>query len=80
MATNLLVPPVINLGEPYYGDGSCQVEEEIPPSWQLAGIDKETIAVGDDKKGKEEEAPHFSNHLTEDHLDLLFEIRQQQDD
>jgi hypothetical protein len=33
MATNLLAPPVINLGEPYYGDGSFQVEEEIPPSW-----------------------------------------------
>jgi hypothetical protein len=85
LATNLLAPPVIKPGEPYYGDGSCQVEEEIPPSWQLenmAGTDKEIIAGGDDETGKEEEAlpQHFSNHLAEEHLELLFEIRQRQDD
>jgi hypothetical protein len=33
--TNLLAPPIVKPGEPYYGDGSCQVEEEIPPNLQL---------------------------------------------
>jgi hypothetical protein len=80
MATNLLAPPVINLGEPYYGDGSYQVEEEIPPSWQLVGMDKETIVAGGDEKGKEEETLHFANHLAKNYLDLLFEIKQRQDD
>jgi hypothetical protein len=31
LPTNLLAPPIIKPGDPYYGDGSCQVEEEIPP-------------------------------------------------
>ena len=75
LVTNLLSPQAIKPEEPYYGDRSCQVEEEIPPSWQLAGTDKETIAVGDNEKGKEEEALHSSNHLAKEHLELLFEIR-----
>jgi len=61
------------------------VEEEIPPSWQLenmVGTDKEIITGGDDETGKEEEAlpQHFSNHLTEEHLELLFKIRERKDD
>jgi hypothetical protein len=36
--------------------------------------------VGDDEKRKKEEASHSANHLVEEHLELLFKIRQQQDD
>jgi hypothetical protein len=74
MDTNLLAPPIVKPGDPSYGDESCQVEEEIPPSWQLEGTDKETIAASDDEKGKEEEAPHFANHLAEENLELLFDL------
>jgi hypothetical protein len=61
------------------------VEEEIPPSWKMEnmeGTDKEIIARGRQETGKEEEAlpHHFSNHLTEEHLELLFKIRQRWDD
>jgi hypothetical protein len=80
MTTNLLAPLVIKSGEPSYGDESCQVEEEIPPSWQLEGTDKETIAAGDDETSNGEEASHFANHLAKEHLELLFKIRQRQDD
>jgi hypothetical protein len=79
-----LSPPIVKPGDPYYDDESCQVEEEIPPSWQLenkAGTDKEINAEGDEM-GKEEEAlpQQFANHLVEEHIELLFEIRQKQDD
>jgi hypothetical protein len=85
LATNLLAPLVIKSGEPYYVDGSFQVEEAIPPSWKMEnmeGTDKEIIARGDEETGKVEEAlpHHFSNHLAEHHLELLFKIRQRQDD
>jgi hypothetical protein len=50
LPTNLLAPPIVKPGDPYYGDGSCQVEEEIPPSWQLeiqTGTAKDTTTEAD---------------------------------
>jgi hypothetical protein len=80
LLTNLLSPPTVKPEEPYYGNESCQVEEEIPPSWQLAGTNKETIVVSDDERGKGEEASHIANHLVEEHFELLFEMWKRQDD
>jgi hypothetical protein len=73
-ATSLLGPPVLKPGEPYYGDVSCIVEEEIPPSWQLTDAGKESITVEDDGIGKGDEGSHFANHLVEEHLEVLFDI------
>jgi hypothetical protein len=51
------------------------VEEEIPPSWQ---VEENTVVTSEDK---EEERPQLcANRLTEEHLQLIFEIRQKQDD
>jgi hypothetical protein len=75
LATSLLPPPKLNPQDPYYGDGSCMVEEEIPLRWQ---VEENIVVVSEDK---EEGQPHlFSNHLTEDNLQLIFEIRKKQDD
>jgi hypothetical protein len=52
------------------------VEEEIPPSWQLTGAGKEPTTAGGDEMGKGEVTSHFANHLAEEHLELLFDIRQ----
>jgi hypothetical protein len=76
LVTNLLAPLAVKLGEPYYGEERCQVEEKIPPSWQLTGIGKKTIATGNDKTSKGEEASHFSSHLVEEYLELFLQIRQ----
>jgi hypothetical protein len=46
-ATILLASPVLRLSEPYYGDGSCIAEEEIPPSWKLTSAGKDSTAVED---------------------------------
>jgi hypothetical protein len=80
-----LAPPVVKPGDKYYGDGSCKVEEEIPPSWQLdnitgTGMDFNTEADKEIGKEEEDQPHHFSNHLVEEHLQILFEIRQKQED
>jgi hypothetical protein len=83
LATNLLAPPIVKPGDPYYGDGSCKVEEEIPPSWQLednAVAANKIIAEVVGQEEEEEQPQHFANRLVEEHLLLLFEIRQRQDD
>jgi hypothetical protein len=41
---------------------------------------KETTAEIASKEEEEEKHPHFSNHLVEEHLQLLFKIRQKHDD
>jgi hypothetical protein len=56
------------------------VEEEIPPSWQLIDAGKESTATEGNVIGKGYERSHFSNHLVEEHLELLFDICQQQDE
>lgn len=59
----------MRLGDKYYGDGSCKVEEKIPPSWQLdnlTGTCRDFKAEADKEIGKEEEEDHphhFSNHI-----------------
>jgi hypothetical protein len=76
-------PPIVNPGDPYYDDGSCMVEEEIPPSWKLEDNAATTNEITTEVAGKEEEEEQpqqFTNRLTEEHLQLLFEIRQKQDD
>jgi hypothetical protein len=59
------------------------VEEEIPPSWQVeenaAAANEITTEVAG-KEEEEEQPQQFANRLTEEHLQLLFEIRQKQDD
>jgi hypothetical protein len=51
------------------------VEEEIPPSWQ---VEENTVIASEDK---EVEWPLLcANRLSEEHLQLIFEIRQKQDD
>jgi len=35
LATNSSPPPNLNPHDPYFDDGSCMVEEEIPPSWKV---------------------------------------------
>jgi hypothetical protein len=59
------------------------VEEEIPPSWQVeenAATTNEITTEVAGKEEEEEEPQQFANHLTKEHLQLLFEIRQKQDD
>lgn len=61
------------------------VEEEIPPSSQLennAGTTETIKTRADNEAIKEEEdqSQHFANCLMEEHLQLLFEIRKNQDD
>jgi len=51
------------------------VEEEIPPSWQ---VKEHMMNVGEDKEV--ERALLYANRLSEEHLQLIFEIRQKQDD
>jgi hypothetical protein len=59
------------------------VEEEIPLSWQVeentAAANEVTTGVASEEK-EEEQPQQFANHLTEEHLQLIFEIRQKQDD
>jgi hypothetical protein len=78
LATSLLPPQKINPQDPYYGDGSCMVEEEIPPSWQVeenpVASNENTTEVANEEK-EEEQPQQFANRLTEEHLQLLFEIR-----
>jgi hypothetical protein len=81
--TNLLAPPLVKPGQPYYGDGSCRVEEEAPPNLQLeihAGTAKDTNLEANRAAGKEEDNQmhHFANRLMEEHLSILFEMRQRQ--
>jgi hypothetical protein len=52
------------------------MEEEIPPSWQLTDACKKSTAAEGDGMERGEEGSHFSHHLAEEHLDLLFDIRQ----
>jgi hypothetical protein len=40
----------------------------------LRDASKESTTMEDDIIGKGEEGSHFSNHLEEDHLELLFDI------
>jgi hypothetical protein len=56
------------------------VEEEIPPSWQLTGAGKDSTAAEDTGMDKGEESSHSAYHLAEEHLELLFDIRQRQDE
>jgi DNA-directed RNA polymerase sigma subunit (sigma70/sigma32) len=59
------------------------VEEEIPPSWQ---VEENKMVTNDENtmvasKEKEEDQPQqFVNRLIEEHLQLILEIRQKQDD
>jgi hypothetical protein len=84
LATNLLPPPpILNPQDPYYGDDKCMVEEEIPPRWKVEENAAEANEITTEVAGKEkeEEQPQqFANRLMEEHLQLLFEIRQKQDD
>jgi len=58
-----------------YGNDSCMVEEEIPPSWH---VEENTVIASEDK---EVEWHHLcSNRLTEENLQLIFEIQQKKDD
>jgi len=58
-----------------YGDESCKVEEEIPPIWHVG---ENTMIASEDK---EVEWTHrCSNRLTEENLQLIFQIQQKQDD
>jgi hypothetical protein len=82
LATNLL-PPQLSIQVTPTMDRSCMVEEEIPPRWQLEDnttTANEITTEVDGKEEEEEQPQHFANHLTKEHLQLLFEIRQKQDD
>jgi hypothetical protein len=58
-----------------YGDERWKVEEKIPPRWDV----EENIMIA--SQDKEVEWPHrCSNGLTEESLQLIFEIQQKQDD
>jgi hypothetical protein len=72
----ILFPPLKSIHRTeVFGTGSCMVEEEIPPSWQ---VEEHTMSIGEDK---EAEPPLLcANRLLEEHLQLIFEIRQKQDD
>jgi len=59
------------------------VEEEIPPTSKLEDNAAKTKEITTEVAGKEEEEEQpqqFANRLAEEHLQLLFEIRQKQDD
>jgi hypothetical protein len=47
LLTNPLAPPKINPQDPVFGDGSCMVEEEIPPSWQ---VEEHMVITSEDKE------------------------------
>jgi hypothetical protein len=51
------------------------VEEEIPPSWQLTDAGKDSTTADDTCMDKGEESSYSSYHLAEEHLELLFDIR-----
>jgi hypothetical protein len=53
------------------------VEEEIPPSWQVLeeGAKAEDAGTEGDEKGS-----HHTHYLAVEHLELLFDIRQRQDE
>jgi len=71
----LLPPPKFNPQDQVYGDEIWKVEEEIPPRWDV----EENIMIA--SQDKEVEWPHrCSNRLTEESLQLIFEIQQKQDD
>jgi hypothetical protein len=58
-----------------YGDNNFMVEEEIPPSWQ---VEENMVIASEDK---EVEWPQLcENHLMKEHLPIIFEIWQKQDD
>jgi hypothetical protein len=73
LATSLLAPPK----DPYYGDGSCIVEEEIPPYWQetplnvMATVDEDdtTIAVETTEVAEEMDAEMMEDLLHRPHSD-----------
>ena len=44
LATSLLAPPK----DPYYGEGNCIVEEEIPPCWQETPLNVMAVVDEDD--------------------------------
>jgi hypothetical protein len=52
------------------------VEEEIPPIWQLTGAWKDSTAAEDKGMDKGDESSLSTYHLVEEHLELLFDIRQ----
>jgi hypothetical protein len=87
LATSLLPPPPPpakrNPQDPYCEDGSCMVEEEIPPRWQVEenkmAANENTTEVTSEEK-EEEKPQQFANLLMEEHLQLIFEIGQNQDD
>jgi hypothetical protein len=56
------------------------VEEEIPPSWQLTDAREDPIAGEDTGTDEGEEGSHFAYHLAAEHLELLFDIWQRQDE
>jgi hypothetical protein len=71
------------------------VEEEIPPSWQLSKDGEDTSEVGAEEgnDGAEDtgkiieegndgvdDGSHHTFHLATEHLELLFDIRQWQDE
>jgi hypothetical protein len=56
---------------------------EIPPRWKVeenAAASNEITTKVADKEEEEDQPQQFANHLMEEHLQLLFEIRQKQDD
>jgi hypothetical protein len=66
--------------QPRWWEGGCIVEEEIPPSWQLTGDGENPITTEDTGKDGGEEGSHYTYHLAAEHLELLFDIRQRQDE
>jgi hypothetical protein len=50
------------------------VEEEIPPKWQLLKEGENTSTEGGEKSS------HHTHYLAAEHLELLFDIRQRQDE
>jgi hypothetical protein len=58
-----------------FGTGGCIVEEEIPPSRQ---VEDHSTSAGEET---EVETPLLSpNRLSDEHLQIIFEMRQKQDD
>jgi hypothetical protein len=66
--------------EPYWGDGVCIIEEEISPRWHLTDARQDQIAVEDKCTDRGEEGSHYAYHLAVEHLDILLDIQQRQDE
>jgi hypothetical protein len=66
--------------QPHWWEGGCIVEEEIPPRWKLTEGGENPITAEDTGTDDREEGSHYTYHLAAEHLELLFDIRQWQDE